>query len=73
MKRLLIAAILITISLSYASDTPKVLLFMRSGSGALEFMLRKEVMVMKDTLERSGFKVVVSTLDGSDFSAGSTA
>jgi putative intracellular protease/amidase len=27
---------------------------------------------MKDTLERSSFKVVIATLDGSDFSAGST-
>jgi putative intracellular protease/amidase len=70
MKRLLIAAILSTITLACAADTPKVLLFMRSGSGDLEYMLKKEVMVMKDTLERSGFKVVVATLDGSDFSAG---
>jgi putative intracellular protease/amidase len=36
-------------------------------------MLTKEVGVMKDTLERSGFKVVVATLDGSDFSAGAIA
>ena len=70
MKRLLIAAILSTITLACAADTPKVLLFMRSGSGDMEYMLKKEVMVMKDTLERSGFKVVVATLDGSDFSAG---
>jgi len=71
MKRILIAAVLFTIFLSCASGTPNVLLFMRSGSGDLEFMLEKEVMVMKDTLEQSGFKVVVATLDGSDFSAGS--
>lgn len=49
-----------------------VLLFMRSGSADLEYMLKNEVMVMKDTLEKSGFKVVVATLDGSDLSAGST-
>ena len=72
MKRLMIAAILSTIAFAYAKDTPRVLLFMRSGSGDLEFVLKKEVMVMKDALERSGFKVVVATLDGSDFSAGST-
>ena len=71
MKRLLIAAVLSTLTIAYAVDAPKVLLFMRSGSADLEFMLKKEVMVMKDTLERSGFKVVVATLDGSDFSAGS--
>ena len=70
MKRLLIAAILSTITLAYAEGTPKVLLFMRGGSADLEYMLTKEVGVMKDTLERSGFKVVVATLDGSDFSAG---
>ena len=72
MKRLLIAAVLSTITLTYANDAPKVLLFMRSGSGDLEYVLKKEVIVMKDTLERSGFKVVIATLDGSDFSAGST-
>ena len=71
MKRILIAAALISISLAYASSTPEVLLFMRSGSGDLEFMLKTEVMVMKDALEQSGFKVVVATLDGSDFSEGS--
>jgi len=70
MKRLLIAAILSTVALAYANDTPKALLFMRSGSGDLEYMLKNEVMIMKDALERSGFKVVVATLDGSDFSAG---
>jgi putative intracellular protease/amidase len=72
MKRLLIAIVLSTITLAYASDTPKVLLFMRSGSGELEYMLKNEVLVMKNALERSGFKVVVATLDGSDFSAVST-
>ena len=70
MKRLLIAALLSTITLAYASGTPSVLLFMRSGSADLEYMLKNEVMIMKDALERSGFKVVVATLDGSDFSAG---
>jgi hypothetical protein len=79
MKRLLIAIVLIAIVLctyilSYAQNTPKVLLFMRNAqsSGDLEYMLKKEVGVMKDTLERSGYKVVIATLDGSSFSAGST-
>ena len=71
MKRLLIAAVLITISIAYASSAAKVLLFIRSGSAALEFMLTNEVMVMKDTLEQYGFKVVVATLEGTDFSEGS--
>jgi putative intracellular protease/amidase len=74
MKRLLIAVVLGTITLAYASGTPKVLLFMRNAqtSGDLEYMLKKEVGVMKDTLERSGYKVVIATLDGSAYSAGST-
>jgi protease I len=74
MKRILIALILSTITLAYANDTPKVLLFMRNAqtSGDLEYMLKKEVGVMKDTLEKAGYKVVVATLDGSSFSAGST-
>ena len=76
MKRLLIAIVIGTLLLScaYAQNTPKVLLFMRNakGAGDLEFMLKKEVGVMKDTLERSGYKVIVATLDGSSFTAGST-
>ncbi len=74
MKRVLIVILLSIITLAYANDTPKVLLFMRNAqtSGDLEYMLKKEVGVMKDTLEKSGYKVVVATLDGSSFSAGST-
>jgi len=76
MKRLLIAMTIGTFMLSfaYAQNTSKVLLFMRNAqkSGDLEYMLKKEVGVMKDTLERSGYKVVVATLDGSSFTAGST-
>jgi putative intracellular protease/amidase len=74
MKRFLIAAILSAITFAYASDPPKVLLFMRNAqkSGDLEYMLKKEVGVMKDTLEKSGYKVIVATLDGSSFTAGST-
>jgi putative intracellular protease/amidase len=74
MKRLLIAIVLCTSILSWAQNTPKVLLFMRNAqtSGDLEYMLRKEASVMKDVLERSGYKVVIATLDGASFSAGST-
>jgi putative intracellular protease/amidase len=74
MKQLLIAIILCTCILSYAQNPPKVLLFMRNAqsSGDLEYMLRKEAGVMKDTLERSAYKVVIATLDGASFSAGST-
>ncbi len=76
MKRFLIATAISTLILSYAyaQNAPKVLLFMRSAqkSGDLEYMLKKEVGVMKDTLEKSGYKVLVATLDGSSFTAGST-
>ena len=76
MKRLLIAITISTIVLSYAyaQNTPKVLLFMRNAqkSGDLEYMLKKEVGVMKAALEKSGYKVIVATLDGSSFTAGST-
>lgn len=77
MRRFLIALVLCTAILScaktYAQNSPKVLLFMRNAqsSGDLEYMLKKEVGVMKDTLERSGYRVVTATLDGSSFSAGS--
>jgi len=75
MKRILIAILSGTfiLTFAYAQNTPKVLLFMRNAqkSGDLEYMLKKEVGVMKDTLEKSGYKVVVATLDGSSFTAGS--
>jgi putative intracellular protease/amidase len=76
MKHLLLAILLGIFALPYAfaQNTPKVLLFMRNAqkSGDLEYMLKKEVGVMKDTLENSGYKVVIATLDGSSFTAGST-
>jgi len=76
MKRLLITIVIGTFLLSfgYAQNAPKVLLFMRDAqkSGDLEHMLKKEVGVMRDTLEKSGYKVVVATIDGSSFSVGST-
>jgi protease I len=70
MKRLLFVTVLLAVSFACAGEGPKVLLFMRNGSADLEFMLKNEVMVMKDTLEQSGFTVVVATPDGSGFSAG---
>ena len=77
MKRLLIAIALciyiFSCTQTYAQNNPKVLLFMRNAqsSGDLEYMLKKEVGVMKDILEKSGYQVVIATLDGSPFSAGS--
>ncbi len=76
MRRFLIAIVISTFLLPcvYAQNTPTVLLFMRNAqkSDDLEYMLKREVGVMKDTLEKSGYKVVVATLDGSPFTKGST-
>jgi putative intracellular protease/amidase len=74
MKRILIAIALFTYMISYAQETPKVLLFMRDAktSGDLEYMLKREVGVMKDTLAKSGYKVVIATLNGLSVSAGTT-
>ena len=77
MKRLLILSLL-TISLTFASnsvlhsqESGKVLLFIRDGSLDLEFMLKEEVGVMKETLEEAGIKVDIATLTGEPISAGS--
>jgi putative intracellular protease/amidase len=76
MKRLLIAIMvcIFILSCAYAQNAPKVLLFMRDAqkSDDLEYMLKKEVGVMKETLEKSGYKVVIATLDGSSIVKGST-
>jgi putative intracellular protease/amidase len=74
MKRLLIAMVFCSSILACAQNSPKVLLFMREAksSGDLEYMIKKEAGVMKDTLEKSGYKVVVATLDGASVAAGST-
>lgn len=74
MKKLLAILALCITAIAYADDTPRVLLFMRNAetSGDLEYMLKKEVSVMKSTLEKSGCEVVVATLDGSSVTAGST-
>jgi putative intracellular protease/amidase len=70
MKRSLIPIMLDILAISCAKSAPRVLMFIRNGSPDLEFMLRREVGVMKDVLERSGFKVTVATLDGRLLSAG---
>jgi protease I len=71
MKRIFALLLLSTFVFSCAKSTPKVLLFIRDGSADLEYMLKTEATVMKDVLERSGFKVVIATLNGSALSAGS--
>jgi len=47
-----------------AKDSPKVLLFITDGSPELEFMMMKEVGVMKKILEQSGFEVDIATVSG---------
>ncbi len=54
-----------------AKDAQKVLLFVTDGSPDLEFMLTKEVGVMKNLLEQSGFKVDIATVSGESISTGS--
>jgi putative intracellular protease/amidase len=71
MKRVLGLLLLSTFIFSCAKSTPKVLLFIRDGSADLEYMLKMEAGIMKDVLERSGFKVVIVTVSGSALSAGS--
>lgn len=71
MKRILALALLTATMAACADGPPDVLLFIRPGSADLEYMLQHEVMVMKETLEQSGCGVVIATLDGDGFSAGS--
>ena len=75
MKRLFILLLLATVFTSCTQDTPKVLLYIR-GDGLksydLELMLTKEVGVMKEILEQSGFEVAVATVSGDLISADST-
>ena len=71
MKRLFILLVLATLFASCAKDTNKVLLFIRDGSADLEYMLTKEVFVMKKMLEQSGFEVTVATVFGEPISTDS--
>ena len=76
MKRLFILLLLTTVFTSCVKDTPKVLLYIR-GDGLksydLELMLTKEVAVMKEILEQSGFEVAVATVSGELIVADSTS
>ena len=76
MKRLFILLLLATVFTSCTQDTPKVLLYIR-GDGLksydLELMLTKEVGVMKEILEQSGFEVAVASVSGEPIVAGSTS
>jgi len=70
MKKLLLYSLIsIGIFLSMNSEiqsqeSEKVLLFIRDGSGDLDYTLKAEVGVMKQMLEQSGFTVVIATVSG---------
>jgi len=62
MKRLLVFLLSTALLFSCGKDQPKVLLFVTDGSRDLELMLIKEVLVMKEILEKSDLEVVIATL-----------
>lgn len=53
-----------------ASDSGKILMFVRDGARDLELMLDKETGVMKRMLEDAGFQVVIATSSGEPMKAG---
>jgi len=73
MKRLFFVFMLFSILISWTKDAPKVLLFIRDGSGKrLEFMLTKEVSAMREIIEQSGFEVIIATVSGEVIKADSS-
>ena len=70
MKQLLFCS-LISIGLFFSvnselqsQESKKVLLFIRDGSGDLEYTLKAEVGVMEQMIEQSGLTVVIATVSG---------
>jgi putative intracellular protease/amidase len=58
-----LTVVLIVVSLlSGCAKQPRILLYTREGSGALELMLREEVEVMIRLLEEAGLRVEIATL-----------
>ena len=64
MKQLFILLLSAVLFFSCGRDNSKVLLFITEGSRDLELMLTKEVLVMKQILEESGFMVEIITISG---------
>jgi putative intracellular protease/amidase len=64
MKRLLILLLSASLFISCGKENPKVLLFITDGSRDLKLMITKEVLVMKEILEQSSFKVIIASLSG---------
>lgn len=55
----------------HSQGSNKVLLFIRDGSGDLNYTLTAEVGVMKQILEQSGFTVILATVSGKPLSTDS--
>ena len=71
MKQLFLLLLSAAFFVSCGKETSKVLLFITDGSRDLELMLTKEVLVIKDILEQSDFKVVITSLSGETISVDS--
>ncbi len=73
MKRrtiLIVATFVIVSTVGSLAMAEQVLMIVKENSGDLELMLNKEVGVMKEMLEQSGFDVVVATASGQRLAAG---
>ena len=68
MKQLVLLLLSAALLVSCGKDNPKVLLFITDGSRDLELMLTREVIVMDEILEQSGFEVVIASLSGNPIS-----
>jgi putative intracellular protease/amidase len=64
MKRLLMLLLVLIAFISCNKSEPKVLLFIRAHSVMPGYMLKNEVSVMKDLLEKAGYKVITASLSG---------
>jgi putative intracellular protease/amidase len=64
MRKVLIVLLSLSLFVSCEKEQPKVLLFVTDGSRDLELMLTREVLAMKDLLEKSNLEVDIATLTG---------
>jgi len=64
MKKVLIVLLSLSLFVSCGKEQPKVLLFVTDGSRDLELMIKREVLAMKDLLEKSNLEVDIATLTG---------
>jgi putative intracellular protease/amidase len=64
MRKVLIVLLSLSLFVSCEKEHSKVLLFVTDGSRDLELMLTREVLAMKDLLEKSNLEVDIATLTG---------